>query len=67
MPDLLKGDLRLAILPLQKSAPIYMADSARPNFGQAASVASLQKVEIIPRYQLQLTARGKETSLTGER
>jgi hypothetical protein len=56
-PHILKGDLRLAILPLRKDAPIYMADSARPDFGQAASMAALQSVEIIPRYQLQLQAR----------
>ncbi len=56
-PDILKGDLRIAILPLRKDAPIYMADRARPDFGQANSVAVLRSVEIIPRYQAQLTAR----------
>lgn len=56
-PDILNGDLRLAILPLRKDAPIYMADMARPYFGSADSVADLQSVEIIPRYQLQLKAR----------
>jgi hypothetical protein len=56
-PDILRGDLRIAILPLRKGAPIYMAEKARPDFGKAASVANLQRIEIIPRYQLQLTAR----------
>jgi hypothetical protein len=56
-PDILRGDLRIAILPLRKDAPIYMAEKARPDFGKAASVADLQRIEIIPRYQLQLTAR----------
>jgi beta-galactosidase len=56
-PDILKGDLRIAILPLRKDAPIYMAEIARPDFGAGASVANLQRIEIIPRYQLQLTAR----------
>jgi hypothetical protein len=56
-PAILKGDLRIAILPLRKDAPIYMAESARPDFGAAASVAALQRIEIIPRSQLQLTAR----------
>ncbi len=32
-PDILHGDLRIAILPLRKDAPIYMAETARPNFG----------------------------------
>jgi beta-galactosidase len=56
-PDILNGDLRIAILPLQKDAPIYMAETARPHFGKADSMAALEHVEIIPRYQLQLTAR----------
>lgn len=55
-PDILNGDLRLAILPLRKDAPIYMADMARPHFSGADSVADLQSVEIVPRYQLQLGA-----------
>jgi beta-galactosidase len=56
-PGILDGDLRIAILPLRKDAPIYLADQARPHYGNADSVADLQSVEIIPRYQLQLTAR----------
>jgi hypothetical protein len=55
-PAILDGDLRIAILPLRKDAPVYMAGSARPRFGGAESVAKLQRVEIIPRYQAQLTA-----------
>lgn len=56
-PEILNGDLRVAILPLRKDAPIYMADQAKPHFNGTDSVADLQGVEIIPRYQLQLTAR----------
>jgi hypothetical protein len=56
-PEILTGDLRIAILPLRKDAPVYMAESAQPHFGNAASAAELQSVEIVPRYQLQLTAR----------
>ena len=56
-PDILGGDLRIAILPLRKDAPVYMADQARPDFGKAGSVASLQSVEIVPWYQLQITGR----------
>jgi hypothetical protein len=56
-PGILTSDLRIAILPLCKDAPIYMAQSARPDFGDAAAIASLQSIEIIPRYQVQLTAR----------
>jgi beta-galactosidase len=56
-PEILHGDLRIAILPLRKDAPIYMAESARQAFDDAAAVASLQSIEIIPRHQVQLTAR----------
>ena len=56
-PDILNGDLCIAILPLRKDAPIYMAEKARPHFGSADSVAALQRIEVIPRYQLELTAR----------
>jgi len=56
-PDILKGDLRIAVLPLCKDSPIYMAKEARPDLGKADSVASLSRVEIIPNYQVQLTAR----------
>jgi beta-galactosidase len=56
-PDMLHGDLQIAILPLRKDAPIYLAETARPNFGSADGVAALQSVEIVPRYQLQLMAR----------
>jgi hypothetical protein len=56
-PAILKGDLRIAILPLRKDAPVYMADSARPDFSSANSIATLQRVEIIPRYQVQLMAK----------
>ena len=55
-PDILKGNLQIAILPLSKDAPIYMAEKARPQFGKAMGVVALQDVEIVPRYQLQLTA-----------
>jgi hypothetical protein len=54
-PEILSGDLRIEILPLRKDAPIYMADKARPDFGHALAVANLRSVEIIPRYQTQLT------------
>jgi hypothetical protein len=56
-PEILKGDLRLAILPLRKEAPIYMAGEARPDFGKAESVATVQRMEIVPRYQVEMRAR----------
>jgi hypothetical protein len=56
-PDILNGDLRIAILPLRKDAPIYLAKEARPDFGSQQSVVSLNSIEIIPRSQIQLETR----------
>jgi hypothetical protein len=56
-PGILSGDLRLAILPLQKNAPIYLAKKAQPDFGTAKSVAALQEIEIVPRYTLTFSER----------
>jgi hypothetical protein len=55
-PGILKGDLRIAILPLRKDAPIYMAPETRPDCGEVGSVATLSSIELVPRYQSQLTA-----------
>jgi beta-galactosidase len=54
-PDILKGDLRVAILPLRKDAPILLAKEAKPDFGTKESVVSLDQVEMTPHYQAQLT------------
>ena len=54
--ELSGGDLDVEILPLRKDAPVYMAAQARPDFGNDTSVVSLDRVDIIPRYQVQLTA-----------
>ncbi len=56
-PGILDGDLRIAVLPLRKDAPIYFAKSVRPDYGSAGSVAALQCIDIIPRYEFTLTAR----------
>jgi beta-galactosidase len=55
-PEILKGDLRVAILPLRKDAPIYLAPQAKPDFGKGDSVVALRGLEIVPRYTVQLTA-----------
>ena len=41
-PEILSGDLRVAILPLREDAPIYLAKEARPDFGKARSIAALK-------------------------
>ncbi len=58
-PGILKGDLRVAILPLQKNAPIHMAAEARPEFGEGDSLVELKSVEIVPRYQVEIAGRIK--------
>ena len=52
------GELTIAILPLQKNAPIYLPDSAKPDFGlpsealakegAADSVVALTRAELVP-------------------
>jgi hypothetical protein len=54
-PDILTGDLRVAILPLRRDAPIALAPAAKPDFGNSQSIAALRTLEIMPRYSLQLT------------
>jgi hypothetical protein len=49
-------ELRVAILPLRKDAPIYMANEARPDFGEKRSVVALNSVEVVPRYKVELKA-----------
>jgi beta-galactosidase len=49
------GELTIAILPLQKNAPIYLPDSAKPNFGKAESVVSLDRVELVPNIAIEST------------
>lgn len=61
-PEILQGNLRIAILPLRKDTvtgparKVYLADELIPDFGNAASVVQLQGVEIIPRYEVRLPA-----------
>jgi hypothetical protein len=56
-PEILAGDLRVAILPLRQDAPIYLAKTAQPDFANARSVVALHGLQIIPRYSVQLTAQ----------
>jgi len=46
-PEILTGDLKVLILPLQKDAPIYWPDRVKATFGEAKSISSLNRVEII--------------------
>jgi beta-galactosidase len=46
------AEVRVAILPLQKGAPIFLAPEATPDFGHAASIVALRSVEVMPRYTI---------------
>jgi hypothetical protein len=58
--DLAGGDVRVAILPLRRDAvtgvakKIYLAAAQIPDFAGATSVATLQKLELVPRYEVRL-------------
>jgi hypothetical protein len=54
--EIATGEVRVAILPLRKEAPIYLADEAKPNMRRRDSIAELRHVEIVPRHQLELVA-----------
>jgi hypothetical protein len=61
-PGIVGGDLEFCVLPLRRDAVtpgdkqrIFMADSARPDFGDAEQVAAVSGVELIPRYTVQLS------------
>ena len=59
--EVIEGDLRIAILPLRKDSvtgltkKVFMAEGTIPNFGQAESIAVLQGLEIVPRYEVTLS------------
>lgn len=61
-PGIVGGELRFAVLPLRKDAlagagqRIFMADSAVPDFAGLPDTAVVKSVEIIPRYQVQVSA-----------
>ncbi len=60
-PEIAGGDLQIAVLPLRKDAlsgankRIFLADSARPDFGNSAAISGVESAEIIPNYEVQLS------------
>jgi beta-galactosidase len=60
-PQILHGDLQIAVLPLRKDAPIYMEGKARPDFKGADGTVALKAVEIVPCYRAEvIPARGQK-------
>lgn len=55
--DLKDGELTVAILPLQKNAPIFMAPSARPDFGSADRIAVLRSADLVPNTTVETIAQ----------
>ena len=53
------GELTIAILPLQKNAPIYLPDSAKPDFRSADSVVALTRAELVPNTTVELASEPK--------
>ncbi len=51
VPEILKGDLRLEILPLRKDAPLFLEPKARPDFGTNESLSTFESAEIIRQSQ----------------
>ena len=51
------GELTIAILPLQKDAPIYLPDSAKPDFKGADSIVGLNHVDMIANTIVQSASR----------
>lgn len=59
-PDILGDEFRIAILPLQKGAvtgpkpKIFMADVAKPDFGDKDAMAEIRSIEIVPQYKVEI-------------
>jgi hypothetical protein len=55
-PAILKGDLRVTILPLDEHAPIYLPTSVRSAIEGTTHIVDVTKVEIVPRYHVSVEA-----------
>lgn len=56
------GKLEFAVLPLQKGAPIFLAERARPEFGENPAVADLRSAVLIETVTVALTATAGDES-----
>lgn len=55
--DIGHGELQFAVIPLQRGAPIFLADSARPDFGDAPAVAALRSVDLLQASTVTVTGQ----------
>lgn len=58
-PEILNGELMLLVLPLRKDAPIYLPESAKPNYAGKESIAALRGVELLTQPTIQFSARNQ--------
>lgn len=55
LPEIYEKDLILKVLPLQKNAPIYLADEAKPNFNGENSICKIESVTLHEIFSVELT------------
>ena len=55
--DLKNGEITIAILPLQKNAPLFLPAPAQPDFGAADSVVALRSAELVPNQTVEFTGQ----------
>jgi beta-galactosidase len=56
-PDITGTPLEIKILPLLKTAPIYLPKAAWPNFGTSDALGEIRQVDIAPEYEVSLQVR----------
>ena len=66
-PDIYSGELVLQILPLGASAPIYLAEDARPDFSNSDSALLLSGIDLIEQHQAELYHCEEANGLSWER
>ncbi len=56
LPDIYEKDLIIKILPLQKNAPIYLAENAKPDFKDKDFVCQIEDVSLVEIFETTFVA-----------
>jgi beta-galactosidase len=56
-PGITHASLEIKILPLLKAAPIYLPNTAWPNFGTEDAVGEIHQIDMAPEYEVNLQVR----------
>ncbi len=56
-PGVTESPLEIKIQPLIKAAPIYLPNSAWPNFGTDGALGEIRQIDIEPEYEVNVTVR----------